>query len=74
MAKVSSEELKQTVDRMEARLGQFNAPIVRSLYVAYIGLISRFAEDLTDERDQLLSRAAALMLIQEIASEATDDS
>ena len=44
---------------MEARLG------THSLFPAYERLVERFAADLDEERDVLLARSAALMLLQE---------
>jgi len=57
-------ELRETVERMEERL-RGNA-----LFGDYERLSQRFAADLEDERDVLLSRAAVLMLLQEAASDA----
>jgi hypothetical protein len=58
------DELAETVARMEARLRG------HSLFPVYERLTERFAADLADERDVLLSRAAVLMLLQETASDA----
>jgi hypothetical protein len=55
-------ELRETVERMEARLR------VHPLFPDYERLRERFTADLADERDVLLSRAAVLMLLQESAS------
>jgi hypothetical protein len=57
-------DLRETVDRMEARLR------THPLFPAYEHLCERFAADLADERDVLLSRAAVLMLLQETPSDA----
>jgi hypothetical protein len=57
-------ELRETVERMEARLR------THPLFPAYERLRERFAADLADERDVLLSRAAVLMLLQETANDA----
>jgi hypothetical protein len=38
------------------------------LFPVYERLVDRFAADLPDERDVLLSRAAVLMLLQEASS------
>jgi hypothetical protein len=57
-------ELRTTVERMEGRLR------THPLFPAYERLCNRFAADLADERDVLLSRAALLMLLQETASDA----
>ncbi len=51
---------------MEARLRG------HSLFPDYERLSERFATDLEDEREVLLSRAAVLMLLQESASRASD--
>jgi hypothetical protein len=54
-------ELAETVYRMEERLRD------HPLFPVYERLSERFAADLTDERDVLLSSAAVLMLLQEVA-------
>ncbi|HEV2713324.1 MAG TPA: hypothetical protein VGU26_09515 [Gaiellaceae bacterium] len=59
-------ELRETVERMEARLR------THPLFADYERLRERFAGDLVDERDVLLSRAAVLMLLQERASRSSD--
>jgi hypothetical protein len=51
---------------MEARLRR------HSLFPDYERLSERFAADLENEREVLLSRAAVLMLLQESASRASD--
>jgi hypothetical protein len=56
-------ELRETVARMEERLR------THPFFPAYERLSERFAADLADERDALLSRAAVLMLLQEAASD-----
>jgi hypothetical protein len=55
-------ELRETVARMESRLR------VHPLFPVYERLIERFEADLPAERDVLLSRAAVLMLLQEVPS------
>jgi hypothetical protein len=55
-------DLRETVARMEERLR------VHPLFPIYERLIERFTNDLPEERDVLLSRAAVLMLLQETAS------
>jgi len=55
----SEAELRDTIERMEARSR------AHPLFPVYQRLSERFAADLADERDVLLSRAAALMLLQE---------
>ena len=62
--KPSDAELRETVERMEERLR------THPLFPAYERLIERFAADLQDEREVLLSRGAVLMLLQESASDA----
>ena len=54
-------ELSETVYRMEERLRD------HPLFPVYERLSERFAADLRDERDVLLSSAAVLMLLQEVA-------
>lgn len=56
-------ELRETVERMEERLS------AHPLFPVYGRLAERFAADLPDERDVLLSRAAVLMLLQEAAND-----
>jgi hypothetical protein len=60
----SESDLRETVERMEERLR------THALFPVYEHLSERFAADLADERDVLLSRAAVLMLLQETASAA----
>jgi hypothetical protein len=55
-------DLRETVARMEARLGS------HPLFPEYERLIDRFEAELPDERDVLLSKAAVLMLLQELSS------
>jgi hypothetical protein len=62
----SEAELRETIERMEARLR------AHPLFPVYERLSERFASDLADERDVLLSRAAVLMLLQESASPSSD--
>jgi hypothetical protein len=57
-------ELRETVERMEDRLR------THALFPTYQRLVARFAADLGEERDVLLSRAAVLMLLQETAGDA----
>jgi hypothetical protein len=63
---VSLEELKATVLRMEQRLSALRDARVEELMKAYRELVPRFEQDLQDVRDQLLSRGAALMLVQQV--------
>jgi hypothetical protein len=51
---------------MERRLRAHPEKLVRDLMAAYDQLIPRFSNDLSDERDELLSRGGALMLIQQV--------
>ncbi len=62
---VAVDELRETVERMEASLRDEPAADARALLSAYDSLVPRFARDLGDGRDELLSRGGALMLIQE---------
>lgn len=55
----SGPELRETIERMEARLR------THPLFPAYERLVERFRADLDDDRDLLLSQAAVLMLLQE---------
>jgi hypothetical protein len=50
---------------MEARLRTIDDETARRLIEAYEVLVTRFSIDLGDERDELLSRGGALMLIEE---------
>lgn len=63
MARVSISELQETVTRMEKSLGKSRKRIAITLMHSYGDLITRFHHDL-NERDELLSRGGALMLIQ----------
>lgn len=63
---VTLDEISLTVLRMEDRLDQVEDPSIRALMAAYRQLIPRFAADLDDQRDQLLSRGGALMLVQHV--------
>jgi hypothetical protein len=65
----SIEELRTTVERMEARLAAFDDALAYELLAAYRTLTPLFASDLDDERDELVSRGAALMLIQQVLLE-----
>ena len=55
-------ELRETVERMEARL----RGTAGALMQAYDSLVPRFRADL-EERDELVARSAALMLVQAVA-------
>lgn len=56
-------ELAATVARMEQRLAA--EPSMAMLWGHYLQLCPRFEADLSDERDRLLARSAALMLLQQ---------
>jgi hypothetical protein len=60
----SIDELRATIDRMEQRLGACDSPQTNELLGHYWALVAQFKIDLPEERDQLLSRGGALMLIQ----------
>jgi hypothetical protein len=64
---VSVSELRDTVTRMEERFRHRGDSLTVRLMAAYDKLIPRFRSDLNDERDELLSRGGALMLIQEVS-------
>jgi hypothetical protein len=64
--RVGVEELRQTVSRMEEEFEGLQDRLTVELLSAYTRLKPRFAADLADERDELLSRGAALMLVQEV--------
>ncbi|MDR5693868.1 MAG: hypothetical protein QN198_03025 [Armatimonadota bacterium] len=66
MGHVDIVELRDTVLRMEQRLRMRPERLVRDLMAAYDELIPRFAADLGDEREELVSRGGALMLIQQV--------
>ena len=59
----SEAELRETIERMEARLRAHPS------FPVYERLSNRFAADLADEREVLLSRTAVLMLLQEAATD-----
>jgi len=61
-------ELRSTVERMEERLMRDKREFAQRLIRGYNIVVQRFANDLDDERDQLLSRGGALMLAQELLS------
>lgn len=67
MSQASVENLRATIDRMERRLFASDDATVLRLIDAYRGLVPRFESDLRFERDILLSRGGALMLVQAIA-------
>jgi hypothetical protein len=67
MSHAGLQELRETVDRMERRLSESRDPQVQRLLRAYESLMPRFERDLMDERDVLISRGAALMLVQAVA-------
>lgn len=66
MATVSLEELISTVNRMESRLHKSKAPNTVNLMAVYESVSKDFERDLKGaERDILLCKAGALMIIQE---------
>jgi hypothetical protein len=67
--KPSIAELQPTVDQMEQRLRA--DPEAAVMMRVYDDLTARFEADLEDERVRLLSRSAALMLIQGLFRRAT---
>jgi hypothetical protein len=60
----SIEELRLTVDHLEQRLGSGDSRHTNELMGHYWALVARFEVDFPDERERLLSRSGALMLIQ----------
>jgi hypothetical protein len=63
---VEVEELRATVERMERELRA--DPAVHELISRFDEIAPRFASDLQEVRDELLTRGGALMLIQQVAS------
>ncbi|ANM09474.1 MULTISPECIES: hypothetical protein [unclassified Rhizobium] len=55
-------ELSSTIDRMESVYRRQDE--ARAVFGVYEKLCQRFEQDLADERDLLLSKAAALMMIK----------
>lgn len=55
-------ELMSTIVRLEQRYRRHDN--ATALFAVYEKLCERFEEDLTEERDVLLSKAAALMVIK----------
>jgi hypothetical protein len=66
MNRLSFDDLKATVERMEQRFD--SDPSLSDLMAAYHMVSLRFRDDLANDREVLLSRGAALMLIQQIAA------
>lgn len=56
--------IRTTVDRLERRFRGSGIKMILELMRIYDELLPRFQKDLRDERDGLLSRGGALMLIQ----------
>ncbi|MBX4919806.1 hypothetical protein HJA76_08795 [Rhizobium bangladeshense] len=56
------DELKSTIVRLESRYRESDG--AGALFELYEKLCRRFEQDLADERDLLLSRAAAMMMIK----------
>jgi len=67
------DELRATIDRMEQRLGACSGTHTNELLCHYWALVAQFKIDLPEERDQLLSRGGALMLIQAADPGENDD-
>ena len=66
------DQIRETVARMERNLSLSGGRLTGELLVRYRTLMARFAADLPSEREQLLSRAAVLMLIQASDQDAAD--
>ena len=62
---VSLSELQDTAARMEGRFRERSDDQSVQLMAAYGVVVQRCASDLRNDRDELLSRGGALMLIQE---------
>ncbi|MGG7576636.1 hypothetical protein [Rhizobium sp. Nf11,1] len=56
------DELKSTITRLESRYRGHDE--ARALFEVYEKLCERFEQDLADERDLLLNKAAAMMMIK----------
>ena len=59
-------EIEEWALKTEARLGATADPDAQRIFAAYNRVLRCFAADIDDPRDQALSRAAALMLVQEL--------
>jgi len=59
-------EIEDWVLKTEARLSATVDPDAQRIFAAYHRVLRCFARDLDDPRDAALSRAAALMLVQEL--------
>ena len=69
-----TEELRQTIDHLEQRLGLCNSNRTNELMGHYWALVARLEVDFRNERDRLLARSGALALIQMAdPGEAPDD-
>ncbi len=67
-APATAAELAATVQRMEAKLSALESAAVQKLMQVYRQLAARFQQDLAPrERDILLAKASALMLVQAAA-------
>lgn len=64
---VTEQELTATLARMETKLAGQNDPEVRRLFQHYRNLCATFAADLDQQRDLLLAKTGALMLVQRVA-------
>jgi hypothetical protein len=68
-AEAGETELASTVNRMESRLSALDSAPVRSLMQSYRQVAERFERDLSVcQRDVLLAKASALMLVQAAAA------
>jgi hypothetical protein len=73
MVRPATQELVDTVTRMEARLS--GEPRLRDLWSAYRAVASRFEADLKGAaRDIALAKSAALMLLQQVLAQRDADS
>ena len=63
----TEQELRATVQRMEAQLLSQDATSIEPLLHHYRQLCDRFKADLGEGRDLYLAKASALMLIQAVA-------
>lgn len=67
------EDLQETVQRLESRLGGSGRPEIRQWMDCYAGVAARFERDLApDPRDVALAKASALMLVQAANQAAVD--
>ncbi len=69
----STEDLRASIERLEQRLGACNSNQTNELLGHYWALVAQFNVDMADERDQLLARRGALMLIDAADPGDSDD-